>query len=137
MNSLNNMSSNTSLINKDDIANLVRSYVHYDNLTSSLQKQTNNARNIRDEYENRIIKTLEEKNMKNAIIQIVGGKLQIVEEKKTSPLTFHSLEESLHNYFIKNKQSDITTDLIRFVKSQRTVETVPKIKKISQLPPQP
>ena len=137
MNSLNNMSSNTSLISKDDIANLVRSYVHYDNLTSSLQKQTNNARNIRDEYENRIINTLEEKNMKNAIIQIVGGKLQIVDEKKISPLTFHTLEESLHNYFIKNKQSDITTDLIRFIKSQRSVETVPKIKKITQLPPQP
>ena len=115
----------------------MRSDVHYDNLTSSLHKQTTNARTVRDEFENRIIKTLEEKNMKNAIIQIVGGKLQIVEEKKSSPLTFHSLEESLHNYFIKNKESDITTDLIRFIKSQRTVETTPRIKKISQLPPQP
>lgn len=131
------MSSNTSLINKEDVGNLVRSYVHYDNLTSSLQKQTNNARTVRDEFENRIIKILEEKNMKNAIIQIVGGKLQIVEEKKFSSLTFNSLEESLHNYFIKNKQSDVTTDLIRFIKAQRSVETVPKIKKISQLPPQP
>lgn len=145
MMSINNMSSNTSsntisntsLINKEDVANLVRSYVHYDNLTSSLQKQTNNARIVRDEFENRIIKTLEEKNMKNAIIQIIGGKLQIVDEKKIASLTFNSLEESLHNYFIKNKQSDITTDLIRFIKSQRSVETVPKIKKISQLPPQP
>ena len=139
--SINNMSSNTSsntsLINKEDVANLVRSYVHYDNLTSSLQKQTNNARIVRDEFENRIIKTLEEKNMKNAIIQIIGGKLQIVDEKKIASLTFNSLEESLHNYFIKNKQSDITTDLIRFIKSQRSVETVSKIKKISQLPPQP
>jgi len=137
MSLLNNMSSNTSLINKEDIGNLVRSYIHYDNLTSSLHKQTNNARIVRDEFEKRIIKTLQDSNMKNAIIQIVGGKLQIVEEKKSSPLTFHSLEESLHNYFIKNKESDITTDLIRFIKSQRTVETTPKIKKISQLPPQP
>jgi vancomycin resistance protein YoaR len=137
MMSTNNMSSNTSLINKEDVANLVRSYVHYDNLTLSLQKQTNNARIVRDEFESRIIKTLEEKNMKNAIIQIIGGKLQIVDEKKIASLTFHSLEESLHNYFIKNKQSDITTDLIRFIKSQRSVEIVPKIKKISQLPPQP
>jgi len=131
------MSSNTSLINKEDIGNLVRSYVHYDNLTSSLHKQTNNARIVRDEFENRIIKTLQDSNMKNAIIQIVGGRLQIVEEKKSSPLTFNLLEESLHKYFIKNKESDITTDLIRFIKSQRTVETTPRIKKISQLPPQP
>ena len=137
MSLLNNMSSNTSLINKEDIGNLVRSYVHYDNLTSSLHKQTNNARIVRDEFENRIIKTLQDSNMKNAIIQIVGGRLQIVEEKKSSPLTFNLLEESLHKYFIKNKESDITTDLIRFIKSQRTVETTPRIKKISQLPPQP
>lgn len=129
------MSSN-SITNKDDVANLIRSYVYYDNLTLSLQKQTNNARIVRDEFENRIIKTLEDNNMKNAIIQIVGGKLQIVDEKKISPLTFHSLEDSLHRYFIQNKQSDITTDLIKFIKGQRTVEKVSKIKKITQLPPQ-
>lgn len=130
------MSSNT-LINKEDIANLVRSYVHYDNLTISLQKQTNNARIVRDEFENRIIKALEDKNMKNAIIQIVGGRLQIVEDKKISPLTFHTLEDSLHKYFIENKQSDITNELVKYIKSQRTVETFSKIKKVTQLPPQP
>jgi len=130
------MSSNT-LINKEDIANLVRSYVHYDNLTISLQKQTNNARIVRDEFENRIIKALEDKNMKNAIIQIVGGRLQIVEDKKISPLTFHSLEDSLHKYFIENKQSDLTSELVKYIKSQRTVETFSKIKKVTQLPPQP
>ena len=130
------MSSNT-LINKEEIANIVRSYVHYDNLTISLQKQTNNARIVRDEFENRIIKALEDKNMKNAIIQIVGGRLQIVEDKKISPLTFHSLEDSLHKYFIENKQSDITSDLVKYIKSQRTIETFSKIKKVTQLPPQP
>ena len=126
----------TNTTNQSDIANLIRSYVHYDNLVTSLQKQTNNARNIRDDFEKKIITTLEEKKMKNAIIQIQGGKLQIVDDKKISQLTFHSLEDSLHKYFIDNKQSDITTDLIKFIKSQRSVETVPKIKKILQLPPQ-
>lgn len=128
--------SNT-IVNKEDIANLVRSYVHYDNLTVSLNKQTQNARTVRDEFERRIIKELDEKNMKHAIIQIVGGKLQIVEEKKISPLTFNSLESSLHKYFIDNKESDITSDLIKFIKAQRTSENFLKIKKITQLPPQP
>ena len=100
-----------SIVNKEDIANLVRSYVHYDNLTVSLNKQTQNARTVRDEFEKRIIKELDEKNMKHAIIQIVGGKLQIVEEKKIAPLTFNSLESSLHKYFIEHKESDITSDL--------------------------
>jgi hypothetical protein len=128
--------SNT-IINKEEIANLVRSYVHYDNLTISLNKQTQNARTVRDEFEKRIIKELDEKNMKHAIIQIVGGKLQIVEEKKIAPLTFNSLESSLHKYFIEHKESDITSDLIKFIKAQRTSENFLKIKKITQLPPQP
>lgn len=126
-----------SIVNKEDIANLVRSYVHYDNLTASLNKQTQNARTVRDEFERRIIKELDEKNMKHAIIQIVGGKLQIVEEKKIAPLTFNSLESSLHKYFIEHKESDITSDLIKFIKAQRTSENFLKIKKITQLPPQP
>lgn len=130
------MSSN-AIVNKEDIANLVRSYVHYDNLVSSLNKQTQNARVVRDEFERRIIQVLDEKQMKHAIIQIVGGKLQIVEEKKIAPLTFNSLESSLHKYFIEHKESDVTTDLIKFVKAQRTSETYLKIKKITQLPPQP
>ena len=119
--------SNT-VVNKEDIANLVRSYVHYDNLTVSLNKQTQNARTVRDEFERRIIKELDEKNMKHAIIQIVGGKLQIVEEKKISPLTFNSLESSLHKYFIEHKESDITSDLIKFIKAERTSENFLKIK---------
>jgi len=126
-----------AIVNKEDIANLVRSYVHYDNLTVSLNKQTQNARTVRDEFEKRIIKALDEKNMKHAIIQIVGGKLQIVEEKKIAPLTFNSLESSLHKYFIDNKESDITSELIKFIKAQRTSENFLKIKKITQLPPQP
>jgi len=126
-----------SIVNKEEIANLVRSYVHYDNLTVSLNKQTQNARTVRDEFEKRIIKELDEKNMKHAIIQIVGGKLQIVEEKKIAPLTFNSLESSLHKYFIEHKESDITSDLIKFIKAQRTSENFLKIKKITQLPPQP
>ena len=126
-----------AIVNKEDIANLVRSYVHYDNLTASLNKQTQNARTVRDEFERRIIKELDEKNMKHAIIQIVGGKLQIVEEKKIAPLTFNSLESSLHKYFIDHKESDITSDLIKFIKAQRTSENFLKIKKITQLPPQP
>jgi len=131
------MSSNNAIVNKDEIANLVRSYVHYDNLVTSLNKQTQNARVVRDEFERRIIKELDEKNMKHAIIQIVGGKLQIVEEKKISPLTFNSLQDSLHKYFIEHKESDVTSDLIKFVKSERKSETFLKIKKIIQLPPQP
>ena len=126
-----------SIIQKEDIASLIRNYVHYDNLASQFYKQTQNARAVRDDYEKRIIEELKKNKMEYAIIQIVGGKLKIVEEKHSSPLTFKSLEESLHNYYGNKKKVDETSELLKFIKASRTVETSFKLKKIPQLPPQP
>ena len=123
--------------NNEDLANLVRNYVHYDNLVSTLHKQTNNARIVRDDFENRIITELKNKNMENAIIQIVGGKLKIVEEKHSTPLSFKVLEELLHEYYKTKKISDDTSNVIKFVKNERKIDTSLKLKKILQLPPQP
>jgi len=126
-----------SIVNKEDIASLVRNYVHYDNLASTFNKQTQNARAVRDDYEKRIITELKNKKMENAIIQIVGGKLKIVEEKHSTPLSFKNLEESLHQYYINKKKVDETSDLLKFIKSNRVVETELRIKKMPQLPSQP
>jgi hypothetical protein len=125
------------IVEKEDIANLIRNYVHYDNLSSNFQKQTQNARIVRDSFEKRIIDELKRTKMENAVIQIVGGKLKIVEEKHNSPLSFKSLEESLHSYYESKKMNDDTSNIIKFVKEHREFEVVPKLKKIPQLPPQP
>ena len=126
-----------SIINKEDIASLVRNYVHYDNLATTFNKQTQNARTVRDDYEKRIIAELKKNKMENAIIQIVGGKLKIVEEKHSTPLSFKNLEESLHMYYINKKKVDETSDLLKFIKSNRIVQTDLRIKKMPQLPSQP
>ena len=126
-----------SVIQKEDVASLIRNYVHYDNLASQFFKQTQNARAVRDDYERRVIDELKKNNMENAIIQIVGGKLKIVEDKHIAPLTFKSLEESLHDYYSNKKKVDETSDIVKFVKNARIVETSFKLKKIPQLPPQP
>jgi len=128
---------NNQVVQKEDIANLIRNYVHYDNLVSNFQKQTTNARIVRDDFETRIINELKNNKMQNAIIQIVGGKLKVVEERHTNPLSFKGLEESLHSYYRGKKVSDDTTNIIKFVKENRTFETTLKLKKIPQLPEQP
>jgi CRISPR-associated protein Cas8b1/Cst1 subtype I-B len=122
---------------KDDIANLVRNYVHYDNLVISLHKQTNNARIVRDDFEKRIIDELKKNKLENAIIQIVGGKLKVVEEKHSNPLSYKFLEEQIHNYFVDNHKTDETRDILQYIKSHKNVMTELKLKKIPQLPPQP
>jgi hypothetical protein len=125
------------VIEKEDIANLIRNYVHYDNLASNFQKQTQNARIVRDSFEKRIIDELKRNKMENAIIQIVGGKLKVVDEKHSNPLSFKSLEDSLHKYYESKKMSDDTSNIIKFVKENRDFEVISKLKKIPQLPPQP
>ena len=115
---------------KEDIANLIRNYVHYDNLTSTLQKQTQNARIVRDDFEKRIIHELKLNNMENAVIQIVGGRLKVVEENHFNPLSFKYLEELLHNYYASKKVSDDTSNIIKYVKTNRKMETSSKLKKI-------
>lgn len=126
-----------STLDKDSISNLIRSYVHYDNLASQFNKQTQNARAVRDDFENRIIETLKKNNMENAIIQIVGGKLKVAEEKHYTPLTYNNLEESLHKYYTSKKKVDETNEILKFIKTNRTFETSKKLKKVLQLPPQP
>jgi len=125
------------IVQKEDIANLIRNYVHYDNLVTNFQKQTQNARIVRDDFEKRTINELKVSGMENAIIQIVGGKLKVVEEKHSPPLSFKSLEESLHKYYQLKKQPDETSNVIKFIKESREFETNLKLKKILQLPPQP
>ena len=125
-----------SIIQKDSLSNSVQKYIHYDNLLASLNKQIHDTRIVRDNFELQIINELKDKKMENAIIQIYGGKLKIVEEKHISPLTFTSLEESLHQYFTSKKLNDETHIIIKFIKSQRSYSTTSKIKKFPQLPPQ-
>ena len=75
--------------------------------------------------------------MDNAIIQIVGGKLKIVEENHFNPLSFKFIEELLHQYYSSKKVSDDTSNIIKYIKSNRKMETNYKLKKILQLPSQP
>ena len=124
-----------NIVNKEDIASLVRNYVHYDNLATTMNKQTQNARAVRDDYEKRIIDELKKNKMENAIIQIVGGKLKIVEEKHSTPLSYKNLEESLHDYYFQKKKVDETADIIKYIKGKRIIESTQRIKKISQLSP--
>jgi len=83
----------------EDLSNLIRNYVHYDNLTSTLNKQAHNARIVRDDFEERIIKELRDKKMENAIIQIVGGKLKIIEEKHNTPLNYKMLDYVIESLY--------------------------------------
>jgi hypothetical protein len=79
----------------EQIGNLIRYWVHYDNSISALNKQVKTARDLKTNYEKQILEKLKEANMKDPLIQIGGGRLIVSEHKQTAALTFTNLESLL------------------------------------------
>lgn len=129
-------------INTQEIGFHVRNWVHYDNLATSLYRQTTNARKVRDEFETKIIDALRSSQMENAVIQIAGGRLVLQEERHNQPLTLARIEEILHTYYVSRNLPDDTGNIMKFIKKQREFKVVNKLRKQSgpapaALPPLP
>jgi hypothetical protein len=122
-------------INTQEIGFHVRNWVHYDNLATSLYRQTVNARKVREEFETKIIDSLRSANMENAVIQIAGGRLSVQEERHNQPLTLTRIEEILHTYFVGKNMPDDTQNIMKFIKKQREFKVVSKLKKQAGPPP--
>jgi hypothetical protein len=110
-------------MNQEALAHNVRGWVHYDNLTNTLQKQVTNARKQRDSYEEQIGGLLKEYQMPNAVIQISGGQLQLQEEKVTPGLTMKALQESTLSFFKARPElpnpENLTRQFLDHIKTQR------------------
>lgn len=112
-----------------EFAHLIRTWIHYDNLSSSLAKQGTNARSVRDKYQNVIIDSLKNSNATNAIIQTSGGKIQVSNEKTQQHLSMGLIQELMHAYFKTSGKEDSTDSIIAFIKTNRPSNTVHKLKK--------
>lgn len=121
-------------MNNDALAHNVRGWVHYDNMTASLQKQTLNARKQRDAFEEQIQLLLKQHNAPKAVIQISGGQLQLQEEKSTSSITMKSLMESAQSFFKGHPEipnpDKMAAELVEHIKQQRTVSVDLRLKKL-------
>jgi hypothetical protein len=121
-------------MNNEALAHNVRGWVHYDNMTASLQKQVTNARKQRDAFEDQITILLKQHQIPNAVIQISGGKLQLQEEKSTSNLTMKNLLESAQSFFREHPEipnpDKMANELMEHIKQQRTTSTSLRLKKL-------
>jgi len=120
-------------LNMQDLGNLIRHWVHFDTIVANFNKQVQNARQVRDKFEKEILQTLKGSKYEKAVIQIGGGRIIVADEKHTQPLTFKSLEEILHEYYrqrpVQTPNKDETDDILKFIKSHRSFETHPKLKR--------
>jgi IS1 family transposase len=114
-----------------DLGNQVRHWVHYDNLVSKLNKEVLDNRNKRQHYETLILQKLKATNHEKAVLQIVGGRILVSEERHTKPLTLASLETTLQEYY-RHKSTpgkDETADIMKFIKGHRTTDTIQRLKR--------
>jgi hypothetical protein len=120
-------------LDTNTLGNWVRTYVHYDNLASSLYKQLQNARKVKDQFETQIIGMLQSQKMENAVIQISGGRLLVADEKHSNPLTLTRIEELLHGYYKSQAReaTDETQQIMKYIKAERGYDTTKKLKKQS------
>lgn len=125
-------------LNMNELGSLVRYWVHYDTQSQHLNRQAAAARASRDQYEQRILDTLQQARYTSAVIQIAGGRITVAEEKKSQTLTFKSLEDMLHEYFRQRPGpfQDETVSILQFIKGHRQVEMVRRLKK-TMAPPLP
>ena len=114
-------------LNVSDLGPMVRSWVHFDNLAATFQRQAQQARSARFRWETQVIDFLKQNRMTNAILQIAGGRLTVHEEKHANPLTLQRLEMILHEYYSQNHSGseDETAEILKFIRANRgsTMET--------------
>jgi len=101
------------------VGTFVRYWLHYSTLASSLYKQFCSAKKVQDDYGEKIIGTLQQKGLENAIIQIGGGQLSIAQKRQPNQLSLSKIQELLHLYFKHRGGKDETMDIMTFIKGNR------------------
>lgn len=114
---------------RNELAEAVRKWVHFDNLTESLSKQAQNARTLRTQHEAQVLRLLETTGMKGAQIQITGATLQFAQRSKPGDLTWSFLDEQLHAFFKTKGKPDETSAILEFIQAHRVSKTQDYLKK--------
>lgn len=112
-----------------ELVDAVRHWVHFDNLAESLTKQVTNARSMRSQFEEKIMKLLEVTGMQNATLQITGATLHRNTSFKPTDLSWTLLEKQLHDYYKMKGKPDETLAVIEFIKKNRGGKTVECLEK--------
>jgi hypothetical protein len=112
-----------------ELVDAVRHWVHFDNLAESLTKQVTNARAMRNQFEEKIMKLLEVTGMQNATLQITGATLQRSTSFKPTDLSWSLLEKQLHDYHKLKGKQDETAAILEFIRKNRGGKTVESLEK--------
>lgn len=118
-----------------EFANLVRNWVHYNGLSTTLSKQAYNARKIKGEFEEKILAYLHQVGMVRANIQIAGGRLGVVEEAVPQALTLTRIEGLLEDYFRdRGRAPKEAAEIIQYIRTHRGIQVQERLRQVEGLP---
>ncbi len=101
------------------LGTFVRYWLHYNNMASSFYKQYGAAKKVKDNYEEQIIKNLQQNGMEKATIQIGGGQLNVIDKREPNQLSLTKIEGLLHGYFKQRGGRDETAEVMTFIRANR------------------
>jgi len=115
----------------NEFGDMIRNWVHFDNLIAGFTRQIAQARTAKTKWENTVLEYLTRTNMLHAVIQISGYRLTAHTEKHTNPLTLTRLEDLLHDYYSKKAPGtqDETEAIIKHIRSNRIYTSKTVLKK--------
>lgn len=124
----------SEIVTKDTTKKLeyaVKSWVHYDNLVSTFNKQAHNARFQKGIQEKEIADILGEMNQRKAVIEVNGAKLQFLRHESKTGLSWSWLQENLRLWYsspqANTKGAD---DLYKFLQTKRSIKIQETLEKI-------
>ena len=101
------------------IGTLVRHWLHYNNLSSSLYKQFCAAKKVQEEYVEQILAYLKKSGMGKAVFQIGGGQIYPHEKRTAHPFSLNKIQELLHAYHLQRGGADNTKEIMAFINANR------------------
>jgi len=113
------------IMSNQELVDAVRNWVHFDNLNLNLAKQIVTARNMKNTFEERVLKLLG----KTKRLRIQGAILEPASRTNSLPLNWGLLEESLRKYYEQSEKPDETDAIVAFLKDNRGSKTTTFLKK--------
>jgi hypothetical protein len=104
----------------------IKKWVSLDSKLKTLNEQTKEIRNERNDLVNNIFEFVEDNNLSTSTIKISDGKLKFSQNKQTAPITLGFLEECLTEIFHDEEK---VSQFMNYIKDKREVKVVPDIKR--------
>ena len=104
----------------------IKKWVSLDNQLKTISEKVKKIRDDKNSTEEMIMTYVEEKNIKNATINITDGKLRFTTTKQTPPLTLKYVEECLMKCIVNESQ---VKHVMKVIKDSREVKYSTDIKR--------